>query len=122
MPLAKNVMRGGISAGAAKAINGNEAISTVTAAGTTTSDATALTGDTNIVSTATSGQGVICYAGEPGDSQLIYNATTANIKVYPPSGAKFNQLAADAGFVLAPYTGVEAKCVTSTQWLGFLSA
>ena len=122
MPLAKNVMRGGVSAGAAQAINGNAAVVNYTAAGTAQGTATAILADTNIVTTATSGQGVILYAGMPGDDQLVFNATGVDIKVYPPSGAKVNQLAANAGFALAPYTGVVCKCVSSTQWLGFLSA
>ena len=122
MPLAKNVMRGGVSAGAAQAINGNAAVVNYSTAGTTQGTATAIVADTNIVTTATSGQGVILYAAMPGDSQLVFNNTSTDIKVYPPSGAKVNQLAANSGFVLAPYTGVECKCVSSTQWLGFLSA
>jgi hypothetical protein len=115
-------MRGGVSAGAAQAINGNAAIVNYSAAGTTQGTATAIVADTNIITTAASGAGVILYAGMPGDSQLVYNADADDIKVYPPSGAAINQLSANAGFVLAPYTAVECKCVSATQWLGFLSA
>lgn len=122
MPLAKNVMKGGVSAGAAQAINGNASVVNYTAAGTTQGTAKAIVADTNIVTTATTGQGVILYAGMPGDSQMVYNATTADIRVYPPSGGNFNQLAANIGFVLASYTAVKCHCVSKTQWLGFLSA
>jgi len=122
MPLAKNVMRGGVSAGAAQAINGNSSVVNYSTAGTTQGTATAIVADTNIVTTSTADQGVILYAGMPGDSQLVFNNTNANIKVYPPSGAKVNQLSANAAFTLAPQTGVICKCISSTQWLGFLSA
>lgn len=123
MPLAKNVMRGGVSAAAARALNGNEVQSTLTAAGTTQGTATAAEGDVNVVSTATTGQGVILSAyAIQGDSQIVYNSTSADIKVYPPSGGNVNQLAANSGFVLSPYTAVKVYKVTATQWVGFVSA
>ena len=122
MPLAKNVMRGGVSAAAARALNGNEVQSAITAAGTTQATAAAMEGDVNVVSTATTGQGGILSAyAIAGDDQLVYNSTSADIKVYPPTGGNFNQLAANAGFVLAPYTAALCKKVTATQWVGFIS-
>jgi hypothetical protein len=122
MPLAKNVMKGGVSAGAAQAINGNASVVNYTAAGTTQSDATPILADTNIITTATSGQGVIVYNGQNGDDQLVFNDTLVDIKVYPPTDAAFNQLSANSAFTLASYTGVICKKISSTQWLGFLSA
>ena len=123
MPLAKNVMRGGVSAGAARALNGNEVQSALTAAGTTQGAAVAMEGDVNVISTATTGQGgVLSSQSVPGDEQIVYNSTSVDILVYPPVGGNFNQLAANTGFVLAPYTAVKCKKVTSTQWVGFLSA
>lgn len=123
MPLAKNVMRGGVSAGAARALNGNEVQSALTAAGTTQGTAVAMEGDVNVVTTATTGQGAILssYAIQ-GDEQIVYNNTSVDILVYPPTGGNFNQLAANAGFVLAPYTAVKCMKATSTLWVGFLSA
>ncbi len=122
MALAMNVMRGGVSAGAAQAINGNTVNSAITAAGTTQGTATAIVADVNIVTTATSAQGVILYNGVLGDSQEIFNNTNTDIRVYPPLGGKVNQLTTNAGFVLAPQTSVEVKKMTSTQWVGYLSA
>lgn len=116
-------MRAGVSAGAARAINGNEMQSTITAAGTTQGTAAAMEGDVNIISTATTGQGGILSASAiQGDDQLVYNSTSTDVMVYPPSGGNFNQLAANSGFVLAPYTAVLCKKITATQWIGFLSA
>lgn len=122
MALAKNVMGQGVSAGQARAINGNNVNATITAAGTTQGTATAITADVNVVSTATTGQGVILYAGVPGDDQWIYNSTSADIRVYPHTGAKVNQVATNGAFVLAPYTAVHCKLISSTQWVGILSA
>ena len=122
MPLAKNVMQGGLSAGQARAINGNNVNAAVTAAGTTQATATALTADANFVSTATTGQGVILYSGVPGDDQWVYNGTTADIRVYPHTGGKVNPLATNGGVVLASYTGVHCKLINATQWIGNLSA
>jgi len=122
MPLVRNQMGGGVSAGTAQAINGRAINSAITAAGTTQGTATALTADVNIVTTATTGQGVILYNGVITDSQEIFNNTVVDIKVYPPTGGNVNQIAANSGFVLAPKTSVLVKKMTSTQWVGYLSA
>jgi len=122
MPLVRNQMGGGVSAGQARAINGSNINSAVTAAGTTQGTATAITADTNIVTTATTGQGVILYNGVITDSQEVFNNTSTDIRVYPPTGGNVNQLAANSGFVLAPYTSVVCKKMTATQWVGYLSA
>jgi len=122
MPLAKNQMSGGVSAGAAQAINGRNINSAVTAAGTAQGTATAITADVNIVTTATTGQGVILYNGVIGDSQEIFNNTNVDIRVYPPTGGKVNQVATNSGFVLSPQTSAVVKKMTATQWVGYLSA
>lgn len=123
MPLAKNVMHGGVSAGQAQAINGNTINSAVTAAGTTQGTATPIVADVNAVTTATSLQGVILYDGMIGDDQWVYNGVANTpIYLYPPVGDSLNQLAVNSGMVLAPYTGVFCKKVTSVIWLANLSA
>ena len=124
MALAKNVMAGAHMSGlAAQGVNGNNIASGVTAAGTTQATATVLTADVNVVTTATSLQGVSVYNGLLGDSQIVYNATTVPIYVYPPlATAQINQLAAGAGFVLAPYTAAWIVSITSLKDVAFLSA
>lgn len=122
MPLAKNLMSGGFSAGQAKALGGTQFNLTITAAGTTQGTATALTADTNVITTATANQGVQIYNGEIADSQVIFNQTLVPIYVYPPTGDAVNQLAANSGFVLAPQTGVIVEKVSNSQWIGILSA
>lgn len=123
MALAKNVMQGGFSAGQAKAANGNSIGPTLTAAGTTISDALQLTADVCVVTTATASQGVKLFNGEIGDDQWVYNATTATIYVYPPSALiSINQLAVGSGFLLPSYTGAVCKRFTSTKMTAILSA
>ncbi len=122
MPLAKNVMSAGFSAGQARGINGVAFNLTITAAGTTQGTATALTADVNVVTTATALQGVQLYNGVIGDEQTVFNKTLNPIYVYPPTGATVNQLAANSGFVLASYTGVMVQKVYTNAWIGILSA
>lgn len=121
MPLARRMMGGGISAGMAKAINGdfNTAVS---AAGTTQATATELKSSTNSVTTVAASSGVILSACDIGDDQTVYNATTTALNVYPDTGSTINQLSANTQIVLAPYTGAFFKRVTTTAWLAFLSA
>lgn len=122
MPLAKNVMRAGISANAAKAINGNEVNSAVTATGTAVSDAAAVNADVNIITAGASATGVKLSSGSPGDSQVVYNSTTSDKIVYPPTGVAINQLGTNAGFILAPRTACKVLLVKATAAVGFLSA
>lgn len=123
MALASEMMAGGISAGAARAINGT-VNSAVSAAGSTISDATALKAGHNVVTTVASGAGVLLPNSEIGDEIVVYNGTGTNaLTVYPPtSSGTINQLSAGTGMLLSPYTAVRLKKVTATVWTGWLSA
>ena len=57
-----------------------------------------------------------------GDTQMIYNGGANALTVYPPSGAKINGLATNAGMLLATNTACEFYCLSTTQWTGVLSA
>lgn len=82
----------------------NISYATVAAAGSSKSDAAALTGTVNIVTDANDTKGVILPTGvAQGDTVLVVN-TVANkvLKVYPPSGKKINASAsADTELALA---------------------
>ena len=96
---------------------------TVTAAGTTLATATLLLSGFNVVTTATSLQGVQLREGLIGDAQIVYNNTSVPITVYPyVSTARINQIAVAGGNVLAPYTACMYLIASSTQHIGFLSA
>jgi hypothetical protein len=122
MALAQDIMKGGFSAGSSKAIGG-QVQNTISAAGTTIADATALKFSISIVTTAASGSGVQIPNAEIGDSVDILNLGANAVTVYPPSASsQINSLTAGAGFLLATNTAVTLKKFTSTRWMGFLSA
>jgi hypothetical protein len=122
MPLSRNVMRGGFSAGQAQAAGGHPTLA-IAAAGTTQGTATALTDDINVVATVASGAGVILYAAMPGDTQIVYNDQAVNsLLVYPPTGAKINNIATNGAHILAPNTFCEYFAVSATRWIADLSA
>ena len=122
MALARNIMKGGWSAGNAKAVNG--AIATgLTAAGTTIADALALTADTNVIGTCASGAGVKVASAEIGDSQEIYNGGANSCKVYPDTtSVQFNALGNGNAFLLGTNTTCYCRRITSTRWIVNLSA
>lgn len=127
MAMAKEMMGGGLSAGTARAINGGQNL-TVSAAGSTISDATELRCGHNVVTTITAGQGVkLPSDAEIGDSIYIYNATSGTsgvvLTVYPMvSSQTINQLAAGTGALLAPSTSIQFRRASTTAWTGVLSA
>jgi hypothetical protein len=123
MSLATEIMQGGMSAGAARAINGT-VNSAVSGAGTTIADATQLKTGHAVVTTVAASSGVLLPNGEIGDEVFVYNGTATNaLKVYPPTSSQtINQLSAGSAMLLAPYTGCKYKKATSTVWSAFLSA
>ena len=120
--LAKDIMGGGTSAGQSKAINGRVATS-LTAAGTTISDALQLNATHNDISTCASGAGVKLFNGEIADEMTVYNGGANQCIVYPHgSTGTINQLSAGSGITLAQYTMCKFKRITSTAWRAHLSA
>ena len=112
------------SPAAARHMNGNINL-TVSGAGTTQTDATALTtlASNLVVTTCADGAGVLLPAASIGDECCIYSAVSGNqVIIYPDSGAAINQLAANSGMRLSPYTAVLLRRVSSTQWIGWMSA
>lgn len=121
MPLAKKMMGGGLSAGEAKAINGDIATG-LTATGTTQATALALNAGINLFGTVGAGAGGILPAVEICDDMEIYNGGANALTLYPDVGAKINEQATNAGIQLATATAIRVRRVTSTKWIGFLSA
>ena len=122
MALARNIMKGGWSAGNAKAVNG--AIATaLTATGTTLATALALQADTNVLGTVASGTGVSLPSCEIGDSVEIYNGGANSLTVYPDtSSVQINALTAGNGFLLGVNTMCYARRISATRWVVNLSA
>ncbi|MCR4301037.1 MAG: hypothetical protein NUV51_05455 [Sulfuricaulis sp.] len=122
MAYAATVMSGGFSAQSAVALGGGVATA-LTAAGTVSTDALTLGRlDVHMIGTCASGAGVILSSGGPGDSCMVFNGGANQCLVYPPSGAKFNELSTNGAFILAVNTNALCKCVSATQWLVVLSA
>ncbi len=122
MALAQNVMKGGFSAGQARALNG--AIATgLTAAGTTITTAFDLLADINAIGTCASGAGVQLANTEVGDYQIVYNGGANSCNVYPDSStAQINQITAGSAHVLGTNTCCIYFKITTTRWLANLSA
>lgn len=122
MALAFDIMKGGFSSGAAKAING-QVQSAVSAAGTSISDATDLTASINVVTTAAASSGVQLPRCEIGDGIEILNLGANAVMVYPDHTAnQINNLTAGVGFPLGTNTSVWLRKFTSSRWMAYLSA
>ena len=122
MAYSRVVMGGGLSAGTALALAGGVATG-ISAAGTSAGTATQLAAlGTQMIGTCASGAGVILAAGGPGDELILFNGGANQCLVYPPTGAKFNALAANAAFILPVNTNCQLDCVSATQWLVVMSA
>lgn len=122
MTTAAELVAAGFSAGQAKAVGGQFAAS-VSAAGSTLSDATALVASNSNVTSVSAGQGVRLANSEIGDEYDVYNASASvDLLVYPPtSSATLNQLGAGVAGVLPPLTAASFKKRTATAWTASLS-
>jgi hypothetical protein len=89
---------------------------TVSAAGSTQGDATALTKTYNIVTTASANQGIKLPDCAAGLETLILNETSATIKVYPATGETIDSGATNAAISLAPSTSLRLVGVSATKW------
>lgn len=105
--IARELVSSGLSPLAAYSILGSRSL-TVTAAGATAATATALTSAINVVTTCTEGAGgVILPVNDIGDSITVCNATSANCRVYPPTGGSFSGGTANVPFTMGPNTTEE---------------
>ena len=89
------------------------------AAGTLTSDATALTADENFVTGADGATGVKLPTGVAGMRIRVVNTvatTTALLKVYPDAGGAINGGSADAAVTVAPGATATFVCTAALTW------
>jgi hypothetical protein len=97
----------------------------IAAAGNSQATATQLTGDINVVAsaTATSADGVRLPKAMRGDVVAIYNADDGAIAVWPFSGDGINALGSNAEYT-SMTTGKNALfiAVSDTAWIAILSA
>jgi hypothetical protein len=89
---------------------------TVTAAGTTQGDATALTKTLNMITTATANQGVKLPTAAAGLTIKVINTTAVTIKVYPNTSDVIDGGTVNAAVNLAPYSSVELVAQDTQDW------
>lgn len=94
----------------------------LTATGTTQSDAYAIVYAVNEFTTVASGTGAVLPSSQTGMTVTIFNGGANPLKVYPHSGAKINGLSTNAATLLAANTSIALTCVSTTRWIGLLSA
>lgn len=95
---------------------------TLTATGSSQSDALQLTAAINQVTTTASGTGVKLYASPgAGSFQIVYNGGANSLTVYPQTSGTINQLSANAGHQLAINTACVYWAASSTAWVAILS-
>ena len=87
----------------------------ISAAGSTQGTGTALTKEINIVSSVSSGQGVVLPTAVAGMIVTVTNTTGTTLTVYPASGGAINGLASNAGFTMGTTT-IQFIAPTTTQW------
>ena len=106
----------GFSVRQAHAITGVIA-ATVSAAGSTQSDATLLESDNNLITTASAGQGVRLPLWSAGDI-VVANGSTVPVLVYPATGGAINNGTTNAGVTLpAGLCGI-FEAISATAILG----
>lgn len=121
MALAKQMMGGGLSAEAAKAINGSTATG-LTASGTNQATGYAMDAAFNLFSTVAASTGARLPSVEVSDTVEVYNAGANTLLIYPDVGSNINSLAANQSVNLATNTAIKFRRVSSTRWIGYLSA
>ena len=89
---------------------------TVTAAGTTQGDATALTKTLNMITTATANQGVKLPTAAAGLTIKVINTTAVTIKVYPNTSDVIDGGTVNVGVNLSPYSSVELVAQDAVDW------
>jgi hypothetical protein len=90
--------------------------SSVSAAGSTQTDATALSKTINVITTGTAGQGVRLPTSMIGMVLYLTNVSGNTITVYPASGARINGLSTNAGLSMGTNATIHLIAPTTTQW------
>jgi hypothetical protein len=104
-------------------INGTSVVTSATAAGTTQTDAYAITGQVTTFGTVALNSGArLPAAGEVGEEFMVLNGGANALSVYPPVGGKINNAADNAALSVAVGKAAKLVRISSTQLLGVVSA
>lgn len=90
---------------------------TVTAAGSSATDATQLTAEINRLTTVGASTGVRLWTPEPGDKCWLYNSSGTTALIYPATGGSINASAASLSFPTAKSCVLVAD--TAIHWTSF---
>jgi hypothetical protein len=88
----------------------------ITAAGSSQGTATVLSKEFNVVSTVSSGQGVILPTAVAGMAIIITNTSANSLLVYPHSGGDINGAAANAAYSQGPGSTLQYITPNTTDW------
>lgn len=95
----------------------------LTSTGTDQSGAYEITTAKAYFSTVGAGSGAkLSSQAAAGDEQMIYNGGANALLIYPPSGAAIKPVATNKSITLATNTACIFHCISTTQWVGVLSA
>lgn len=86
-----------------------------TAAGSSQSDAATMRAAHVQVASLTEGQGIVLRAGNANDMRSVANTSSASLYVYPPVGASFNGMTANAPIDLPAKSAALFIFVTGTK-------
>jgi hypothetical protein len=89
---------------------------TVTAAGTTQAAATVLTKTYNVITTATSNQGVKLPTAQAGSVYTVVNATAVNVKIYPNTSGTINAGSANVSINVPSGASIKFIGTSTTNW------
>lgn len=115
MALPSNVLGSGVPALATLNICG-DVVTGISAAGTASAGATALTGVHNVLATVASGAGVRMMQPQPGAMVTVMNRGSNPCLVYPYTGGSINGGSADAAVTLTNAKGAMLIGTTTTDW------
>lgn len=122
MAIPSRLLGSGIAPLAAVNICGDVA-DTLTAAGTSNTDALALYATISRVTTTAASTGVRLLVPEVGSSVVVINSGANALLVYPGTGASINALTATTGgFSVAAGKSAMFVGTSSTNWFAILSA
>ena len=122
MAIPSRLMGSGLASLAATNICGDVADS-LTAAGTSNTDALALSATINRVTTTALNTGVRLMLPEAGSAVVVVNSGANALLVYPGTGAQINALTATTGgFSVAAGGRAMFVGTSSTNWFAVLSA
>jgi hypothetical protein len=94
----------------------NSVGASISANGSISTDATVLGNTVNIITSVSSGQGVILPTAIAGMTIYITNTSTDSLLVYPASGATINELSTNAALTQSSKATLHYVAASSTQW------